>query len=69
MTSDSAPRIARLRAEYGAGAVVGTARPRLSWIVENAVDWTQRGYELRDAGATISGESLAVESNESLFVP
>ncbi len=61
---DSTPRIARLRAEYGAGTVVGTARPRLSWIVENAVDWTQRGYELRDADTTV-----AVESDASLFVP
>jgi hypothetical protein len=40
------PRIARLWAEYGT-AVVGTAEPRLSWIVDGAERWLQRAYELR----------------------
>ncbi len=63
-SSDATPRIALLRAEYGTGTVVGTVRPRLSWVVENADGWRQRGYELRDTDKTVM-----VDSGESVLVP
>jgi alpha-L-rhamnosidase len=57
------PRIARVRVGYGASGVVGELRPRLSWTVEGADGWEQRGYEL-SSGA----EVVKADSSESVCV-
>jgi alpha-L-rhamnosidase len=63
-TQMASPRITHVRAEYGGTAVVGTAEPRLSWIIEGADGWLQSAYELRSGD-----EIVTVESAESVFVP
>jgi alpha-L-rhamnosidase len=57
------PSVARLAVEYGL-PIVGTAQPRLSWVVESKEPWHQRSYELE-----ADGERSLVESDASVFVP
>jgi alpha-L-rhamnosidase len=63
-------RCARLRVEYGSPLLgVGTATPRLSWIVEtDRADWRSEAYELV---GTIDGVgvSATVDSTEQVLVP
>lgn len=57
-------RIAALRAELRSDtAIVAVPEPRLTWTVEDAVDWRQTAVELRSAGETVrlaSPESVLV---------
>ena len=59
-----------VRTEYGTSAVVGTATPRLSWVVSRApAGWQHQATELRrldDEGAV--AEEATVDGDASVLV-
>ena len=65
--------IAELRFEHCRDALgIGTAQPRLSWIVETATEaWWQSGYELeaREPDGQLINQTGRVDSDESVLVP
>jgi alpha-L-rhamnosidase len=69
----AATTIADVRFEHCADAFgIGTATPRLSWIVQTAVaGWRQAGYELEAEGPVgrTHEQTGRVESDESVLVP
>jgi alpha-L-rhamnosidase len=70
-TSDAAPaRVTRLRLEQvEAGAVVGVATPRLSWVLETRdVDWRSDRYEVEFRDAAGAASVATVSSAESVLV-
>ncbi|HEY5886632.1 MAG TPA: family 78 glycoside hydrolase catalytic domain [Acidimicrobiales bacterium] len=71
MTTDQTDLVvAGLRTEYLESAVVGTATPRLSWVVAAApAGWQHRATELRrlDAAGEIA-EEATVDGDESVLV-
>lgn len=64
--------IATVRFEYCQDALgIGTARPRISWIINTAVQgWRQAGYELEmyDRGGRLLDQTGRVESDQSVLV-
>ena len=65
--------IATVRFEYCQDALgIGTARPRISWMVNTAVEgWNQAGYELEVYGRNgrLLDQTGRVESDQSVLVP
>ncbi len=72
MTIDRADLVVDgVRTEYGTGAVVGTATPRLSWVVSSAPPgWEHRATELRrlDAEGAVA-EETTIDRDASVLVP
>ena len=64
---------ATIRFEYCQDALgIGTARPRISWMVSTAVEgWRQTGYELEVYGrdGRLLDQTGRVESDQSVLVP
>jgi alpha-L-rhamnosidase len=65
--------IASLHFEHRRDALgIGTAQPRLSWIVRTSVaGWSQAGYEIEAYGpeGELRGQSSRVDSDQSVLVP
>src|SRR5205814_7581983 len=70
---DEMTRIARVRLEHQHGhdtLGIGTARPRLSWIVETTqTDWRQVAYEMEARGHEVKPGGKPIASDESVLVP
>ncbi|SEE71065.1 alpha-L-rhamnosidase [Ruania alba] len=61
--------IAGLRAEYGAGPVVGVSRPRLTWQVHtDDVEWRQEAIEIERRDGDGKVERTVVDTSQQVFV-